>query len=572
MVSLFIMGAWATFSAWYGGNLGGIGWVKGSPFLFKRAALSFEKITQEQAELAIENSNNRSIELDPNEAVYILARDGSWSRKAGTLVLPRQVKGSGYYSIGTSVYYIAVVPFPKTSPNKNLYLARALNDFYAKQITEFTNNETLIVSNDQIVASSIRDLNDRSSRFPLSRGFLEHIRHSSETGIVTGKEWFEVQNYRGWHYVGDIPFYRGENGFNAFYSVTPILNVDRTPIAYVAAIVPEDVLLDGVKKGIIGQILILAIVTCVGIVLLRIFTAQIFGPLIEVVYKIRNLSQEIGSDLGQEAISNPGTKNEIAILKDSLVNLATSVQQSKEMARQLNYTSKLSALGEMAGGVAHEINNPLATIRSLSSQLEEVIDDNPIDKALIKKMSSNLVKTIDRIAKIVQGLRTFSRDGSKDPDERVIVSQLVEETLSFCRERLKHRGIELMVDDLDKNLTFQGRAVEISQVLLNLLNNASDAVESLPRKWIRISAIESQNWLEIRVTDSGSGISREVQDKLFQPFFTTKQIGIGTGMGLSISRGIAQSHRGELTLDTRNPNTCFIIRLPKDNSGSEKAA
>ncbi|MEW6058238.1 MAG: ATP-binding protein [Bdellovibrionota bacterium] len=234
-----------------------------------------------------------------------------------------------------------------------------------------------------------------------------------------------------------------------------------------------------------------------------------------------------------------------------------------EQQQALVTSSKMSALGEMAGGVAHEINNPLAAIKSLSSQIQEVLRDEQLDKKLLTEMASDVEKTTDRISKIVQGLRSFSRDGSKDPHQVVNVRQLIEETLSLCKERFKKSGIALTVDDFEQNLCFDGQSTQISQVILNLLNNAHDAISDLKDKWIKLSVSESSSWIEIRVTDCGAGIPKKNKDKIFQPFFTTKEIGKGTGMGLSISTGIIRSHHGELRLDQMSPNTCFVIRLPK---------
>ena len=126
-------------------------------------------------------------------------------------------------------------------------------------------------------------------------------------------------------------------------------------------------------------------------------------------------------------------------------------------------------------------------------------------------------------------------------------------------------------DPIDETLVFQGRGTEISQVLVNLLNNADDAISKMPEKWIKLSVQNRSDWLEIRVTDSGHGIPPGDQKKLFQPFFTTKEIGKGTGLGLSISHGIVKNHGGELTLDTTSPNTCFVVRLPALKSVAVKS-
>ncbi|MGE3974102.1 MAG: sensor histidine kinase [Bdellovibrionales bacterium] len=243
--------------------------------------------------------------------------------------------------------------------------------------------------------------------------------------------------------------------------------------------------------------------------------------------------------------------------------LQESQQKILSQQQTLMSSSKMSALGEMAGGVAHEINNPLAVIMSLSGQLQEVIDEDPLDRSLIKSMSNEIENTTTRIAKIVQGLRSFSRDGSKDAFHPVNLHELIEDTLSFCSERFKHNDTKIIIDDFKKDLSFFGRATELSQVLLNLLNNAHDAISGFQDKWIKISIADEQSYLDIQVTDCGSGVPHKVREKIFQPFFTTKEIGKGTGMGLSISSGIIRRHGGELKLDTQCPNTRFVIRIPK---------
>jgi C4-dicarboxylate-specific signal transduction histidine kinase len=234
-----------------------------------------------------------------------------------------------------------------------------------------------------------------------------------------------------------------------------------------------------------------------------------------------------------------------------------------EQQKVLVASAKMSALGEMAGGIAHEINNPLAALQSISYQVNELLTEDPIEKDEVVKMTSMMIKLTERISKIVQGLRSFSRDGSIDLAHRVDVQHLVDDTLSFCGERFKAHGIQLIVESVPQGMQFEGRETEISQVLLNLLNNAHDAIAEMKEKWVRISFEDLGESIEIHVTDSGTGIPPEIQKKLFQPFFTTKEIGKGTGLGLSISFGIVRRHGGQLILDESNPHTRFVLRLPK---------
>ncbi|MCC2678427.1 MAG: hypothetical protein K0R29_1003 [Pseudobdellovibrio sp.] len=225
-------------------------------------------------------------------------------------------------------------------------------------------------------------------------------------------------------------------------------------------------------------------------------------------------------------------------------------------------TSKLSALGEMAGGMAHEINTPLTIINLKVAQIQNELSASPVNKEKVNDGLKKIEDTVARIAKIIRGLRYFARDTKSDPFIRVQVSAILEDTLYLCIERFRYNGIILKTADYPKNLYIDCRPTEISQVILNLLNNACDAVLELPEKWISIDVVKKGEMLEVRISDSGPGIPRDVQEKIMQPFFTTKPVGKGTGLGLSISKGIIDSHNGSLTIDNKSRNTCFVITLP----------
>ncbi len=231
--------------------------------------------------------------------------------------------------------------------------------------------------------------------------------------------------------------------------------------------------------------------------------------------------------------------------------------------RQSMITSaKMASLGEMAGGIAHEINNPLAIIIGKADSLKKLIHKPELDKELLDKNLDKLVATAHRISRIIKGLKTFSRSDANDAFIATKAASVVDDTLGLCQEKLKNSGVEVHID-IPTDLEFDCRATQISQILLNLINNSYDAIQNLSEKWIRVSVEESVNGtIRFSVTDSGPGIPKEIADKLMQPFFTTKEVGKGTGIGLSISRGIAQDHYGTLFLDRSAPNTCFVLELP----------
>ncbi len=246
-----------------------------------------------------------------------------------------------------------------------------------------------------------------------------------------------------------------------------------------------------------------------------------------------------------------------------ILGTAQDVTERQLLQAQLIQASKMASLGEMAGGVAHEINTPLGVITLLTSHARRLVAENKLEMAALPGMFEKLEAMAMRIAKIVKGLRSFSREGAGDVFQETSVESILEDTLSLCEERFRSQQIMLFRTQVPSSLTMEARSVQIGQVLLNLLNNANDAVSGKPDPWIRLEVIERNEFIDIRITDSGKGIPRLIQDKIFQPFFTTKDIGSGTGLGLSISAGIVKAHGGQLTIDNESPNTCFSIRLPK---------
>lgn len=225
-------------------------------------------------------------------------------------------------------------------------------------------------------------------------------------------------------------------------------------------------------------------------------------------------------------------------------------------------SSKMASLGEMAGGVAHEINTPLATLALLAGQCEDMLNEPSLDIELLKKNILKIDKTTKKIAKIISGLRNFSRDGKNDPMVNTRVGDIIEDTLSFSTEKIVSSGCKISVVHENPNLVAYCRATEISQVLLNLLCNSYDAISDLSEKWIIIESKVVGNFIELSVTDSGAGISESTCKKIFMPFFTTKENGKGTGLGLSISKRILETHNGAIFVDHSCPNTRFVMQIP----------
>jgi len=235
--------------------------------------------------------------------------------------------------------------------------------------------------------------------------------------------------------------------------------------------------------------------------------------------------------------------------------------ESERVAR-IN-SSKMAALGEMASGIAHEINNPLTIINICAIKVRSILEkEKSLNSDAIEQLD-RIHDTVKRIAKIIKSLQNFSRNSQLDQLEPTCLQDIVDETIEICCERFKKSDIELKIKMPPDSIHVLSRPTELSQVFLNLLNNSVYAIQSRPHQWIEIAVTSDEENVEIRITDSGNGIPTDIQSKMMQPFFTSKPIGHGTGLGLSISKSIIASQGGELFYDSTASHTSFIIRLHK---------
>lgn len=238
---------------------------------------------------------------------------------------------------------------------------------------------------------------------------------------------------------------------------------------------------------------------------------------------------------------------------------------------QLTEAERLSSLGQMAGGVAHEINNPLAIIKGKATIIRRKLESEKIDLGNNLRDFDLIESTVDRIAKIIKGLRNYSRNAENDPFETINVQTLISDTLELCSNKLSSRSIEIKTH-CHENLSVQCRPAQISQILMNLISNSIDAVESLDKKWVEINVSEFNGSVLFAISDSGSGINPSIAEKIMNPFYTTKPVGKGTGLGLSISKGIADAHGGTLKYIPNQQHTTFILDLPAKQKGFQLKA
>jgi PAS domain S-box-containing protein len=240
------------------------------------------------------------------------------------------------------------------------------------------------------------------------------------------------------------------------------------------------------------------------------------------------------------------------------VLLHEQVEKEQEMA---SFSAQLASVGEMSANIAHEIANPLTIIYGRNNTLLSCLGD----EAKLTKTQNSISTAIERIQKIIKGLKRLSRKSQTDEFELVSLKSLIDETLDFSKEALKSNQIELIFDDIDAEVFVECREIEISQVLLNLLNNARDAIleTSSMDKWIKVKFLDEGDRVFINISDSGPGIPIENRTKIMESFFTTKKMGKGTGLGLSLASRFLNEHGGSLTLAENTEKTTFVIELPK---------
>src|SRR5881296_3375034 len=236
--------------------------------------------------------------------------------------------------------------------------------------------------------------------------------------------------------------------------------------------------------------------------------------------------------------------------------LFDDVTQRERMEEQMSQTEKLTSLGLLAAGVAHEVNTPLAVISNYIQMLAKQMPEGDPRHSIIEK----IVKQTFRASEIVNNLLNFSRTGAPEAAD-IDVNRVVEETLSLVAHPLKASHIQVMKQLGEPLPAVRGSANKLQQVFLNLFLNARDAMPSGGLLEVRTAAHNGS--VEIEVADTGAGIAREHINRIFDPFFTTKASGRGTGLGLSVSYGIIKEHAGKIDVRSApGKGTSFHLELP----------
>jgi signal transduction histidine kinase len=254
-------------------------------------------------------------------------------------------------------------------------------------------------------------------------------------------------------------------------------------------------------------------------------------------------------------------ENNLLAKNQKLEELAQGrAEELAQAERQLWESNRLASLGQMAAGVAHEINNPILIIQLQAETLAASVQKGGLVTADVLRATKKISEIVQRISKITNGLLNLARKPKLLDLPKCEVDQVINETVAVCQQRLRNLDIKFKYTCDELPIWAAISSGELNQVLLNLLNNSVDAIEHLTERSIEIKVLRNQESIELSVIDSGK-IAPELKNKVLDPFFTTKPLGKGTGLGLSISRSIVDSHGGKLSLDFAHPTTKFVVAL-----------
>ena len=246
-----------------------------------------------------------------------------------------------------------------------------------------------------------------------------------------------------------------------------------------------------------------------------------------------------------------------------VLGIGRDVTQRRKNEEQMIYTEKLASMGTLAAGVAHEINNPLAIILGFTDMLLEKKFEDP--------EAYDILKTIEKQAmnakRVVEKLLSFARH-SEHKEEDVDINKNIDEVLDVIGRTIILNKITTIKDFAPSLPAVRGEPGEFQQVFFNLINNALAVMPGGGILSVCTSAVDDGRSVEVRISDTGCGIKKEHRTKIFDPLFTTKKVGEGTGLGLSVSYGIVTHHGGTMTFETKtpeeseSPGTTFIVALP----------
>jgi two-component system NtrC family sensor kinase len=355
----------------------------------------------------------------------------------------------------------------------------------------------------------------------------------------------------------------------------PIKNINNKIIGILYVGMLEKPYIDTTDRVMLTFIIIAALCVVLLLVILYFSTTRITNPLQKIVVATQKISAgdlthqvEVSSkdEIGYLAASFNQMTADLKAANEKLVEWGKTLEKKveertrelTEMQAHLIQSEKLASLGKLAAGIAHEINNPLGGILIYSHLLLEDLDENSPHYENLKK----IVKETSRCKDIVKGLLEFARP--KEPEMSLIdINDTVERSLSIMEGQALFQNIKIkksFASDLPKIVA---DSAQLQQVFINIILNAAEAMDGNGVLTLSTSLNGGGTFIEVKFSDTGHGIKEEDKKRLFEPFFSTKEVGKGTGLGLAISYSIIQKHKGKIEVQSQlEKGSTFIVQLP----------
>lgn len=303
--------------------------------------------------------------------------------------------------------------------------------------------------------------------------------------------------------------------------------------------------------------------------------SEIFDEIYHTLQKtgiIQNLEIKLRNSSGKEFIGEVSASQ----IKDNFgrpkayLAVVRDISERKLFEKQLRHSERMAGIGELATGMAHEINQPLNTMSMIIDNIFFSLENKTITEEYFRTKISKVFDNIGRIKKIIDHVRTFSRDQDDFVQTDFDIPTSIKNCISMISEQMEQKGIELTYDESGNIPSISGNPYRFEQVILNLIVNAKDAIEEKQKnqeksfdKKISIRSEYKNSLITIEVKDNGTGIDQKDIDKILLPFYTTKEPGHGTGLGLSISYGIIKELGGEIEVQSKlNEGTSVLIKIP----------
>ncbi len=330
----------------------------------------------------------------------------------------------------------------------------------------------------------------------------------------------------------------------------------------IVGIISVGVLAGGFDAMRENTVLTFALVSIAGMVLALIIANVLATNILRPLRNLRTASQEIaGGNLDTRVDMGPQAADEFVDVAEAFNTMAVSIKerddQLQENARKMTESKKLATLGQLAAGIAHEINNPLGGILMYSHMLREDLKMEQ-NRENVEKIG----RQADRCKKIVKGLLDFARQTKPERTESNL-NLVLNEVIALLEHQAIFHNIEIVKDYNPSVPLLNFDVTQMQEVFMNLIHNAAQAMDGKGTLTVVTEIIDEGRAVRVEIRDTGPGISGDTLERIFEPFFTTKEIGRGTGLGLSIAYGIVERHHGEIWVKSElGKGTSFFVKLP----------